>query len=110
MALLYGRARRLTAQNGGFRPGQFIDDVFSWMLEMPTRHRIACLRDDVVFFIFLYQRYLYPVDKTRANEFGRAYAREDEAEGEPEPESAEAEVGASGGGGGDGHPAAIVDR
>ena len=40
---------------------------------MPTLHRLATFRDDVVFFIFLYQWYLYPVDKTRANEFGRAY-------------------------------------
>lgn len=53
---------------------------------MPTRHRIACLRDDLVFFIFLYQRWCYPVDKTRANEFGRAYAKPgeepDDADGE----------------------------
>ena len=48
---------------------------------MPTAHRIACLRDDVVFFIYLYQRYLYPVDKTRPNEFGIAYADEGEQEG-----------------------------
>lgn len=40
---------------------------------MPTAHRIACLRDDVVFFIYLYQRYLYPVDKTRPNEYGYVY-------------------------------------
>ena len=36
------------------------------------------LRDDIVFFIYLYQRYLYPVDKTRPNEFGRAYEEEEE--------------------------------
>jgi hypothetical protein len=34
---------------------------------------LACFRDDIVFFIFLYQRYLYPVDKTRVNEFGEAF-------------------------------------
>ena len=38
------------------------------------------LRDDLVFFIYLYQRYLYPVDKKRANEFGRAYEEDDESE------------------------------
>ena len=27
-------------------------------------------RDDIVFFIFLYQRYIYKEDKTRVNEFG----------------------------------------
>ena len=35
----------------------FIDDVFSWILTMPMSHRIACLRDDVVFFAYLYQRW-----------------------------------------------------
>ena len=32
---------------------------------MPTALRVACFRDDVVFLVYLYQRYLYPVDKTR---------------------------------------------
>jgi hypothetical protein len=27
-------------------------------------------RDDIVFFIFLYQRWIYKVDKKRVNEFG----------------------------------------
>ncbi len=51
----------------------FVDDVFAFAIEMPLSHRIACLRDDVIFFGYLYQRWCYPVDKTRANEFGRAY-------------------------------------
>jgi hypothetical protein len=51
----------------------FIDDVFAWLIEMPLGHRIACLRDDVVFFVYLYQRYIYQVDKARPNEFGMAY-------------------------------------
>jgi hypothetical protein len=25
---------------------------------------------DIIFFIYLYQRYIYPVDRTRMNEFG----------------------------------------
>ena len=54
----------------------FIDDVFSFIVVMPTAHRIACLRDDLVFFVYLYQRYLYPVDKKRPNEFGIAYEDE----------------------------------
>mmetsp|Transcript_29308 Transcript_29308/g.65621 ORF Transcript_29308/g.65621 Transcript_29308/m.65621 type:complete len:179 (-) Transcript_29308:209-745(-) len=57
----------------------FIDDVFSFLVEMPFSHRLACFRDDVVFFIFLYQLYLYPTDKTRANEFGIAYDDEGDA-------------------------------
>jgi len=53
----------------------FIDDVFAWIIEMPLGHRIACLRDDVVFFVYLYQRYIYRVDKSRPNEFGIAYEK-----------------------------------
>ncbi|GLV45925.1 uncharacterized protein CBL_11722 [Carabus blaptoides fortunei] len=43
----------------------FIDDIFAFIITMPTAHRLACFRDDVVFVIYLYQRRLYPVDKTR---------------------------------------------
>lgn len=45
----------------------FIDDVFAFIITMPTSHRIACFRDDVIFLIYLYQRWLYPVDKTRVD-------------------------------------------
>jgi hypothetical protein len=48
----------------------FIDDIFAFVIKMPTMYRIGCFRDDVVFFIFLYQRYIYRVDPTRVNEFG----------------------------------------
>ncbi|XP_060948171.1 lipid scramblase CLPTM1L [Limanda limanda] len=51
----------------------FIDDVFAFIITMPTSHRLACFRDDVVFLIYLYQRWLYPVDKTRVNEYGISY-------------------------------------
>ncbi|TMS34912.1 hypothetical protein L596_002410 [Steinernema carpocapsae] len=51
----------------------FIDDMFAFIITMPTAHRMACFRDDIVFLIYLYQRYLYPVDKTRANEFGESF-------------------------------------
>ena len=30
-------------------------------------------RDDLIFLIFLYQRYIYPIDKKRPNEFGCAH-------------------------------------
>nr|XP_024216192.1 cleft lip and palate transmembrane protein 1-like protein [Halyomorpha halys] len=43
----------------------FIDDLFAFIITMPTAHRIACFRDDFVFLIYLYQRWLYPVDKSR---------------------------------------------
>ena len=35
---------------------------------MPTLHRLACFRDDVVFLVFLYQRWIYRVDPKRVNE------------------------------------------
>jgi len=37
-------------------------------------YRIGCLRDDVIFFIFLYQRWVYRVDPSRMNEYG--YSKE----------------------------------
>ncbi|XP_063977434.1 lipid scramblase CLPTM1L [Diachasmimorpha longicaudata] len=43
----------------------FIDDVFAFIITMPTSHRVACFRDDIIFLIYLYQRWLYPVDNTR---------------------------------------------
>jgi len=49
----------------------FIDDLFAFIIKMPIMHRLACLRDDLVFFIFLYQRWAYRVDYTRVNEFGQ---------------------------------------
>ncbi|XP_030645269.1 lipid scramblase CLPTM1L [Chanos chanos] len=51
----------------------FIDDVFAFIITMPTSHRLACFRDDVVFLIYLYQRWLYPVDWSRVNEYGVSY-------------------------------------
>jgi hypothetical protein len=49
----------------------FIDDMFAFIIKMPTMHRLSVFRDDIIFFIFLYQRWLYRVDKTRVNEFGQ---------------------------------------
>jgi hypothetical protein len=57
----------------------FVDDLFAfWIIRMPILHRLACLRDDVVFFVYLYQRWIYPVDHTRANEFGQVGEAEKE--------------------------------
>jgi len=49
----------------------FIDDLFAFVIKMPIMHRLACLRDDVIFFIFCYQRYKYKTDYSRVNEFGQ---------------------------------------
>ncbi|KAK0090016.1 hypothetical protein PV325_004149 [Microctonus aethiopoides] len=43
----------------------FIDDVFAFIITMPVAHRVACFRDDAIFLVYLYQRWLYPVDKNR---------------------------------------------
>jgi hypothetical protein len=60
----------------------FIDDLFAFTIRMPTLHRLATLRDDVIFFIWLYQKYKYKVDYSRVNEFGQGGEIEDEAEAE----------------------------
>jgi len=59
----------------------FVDDLFAFVIKMPTLHRIACFRDDVIFFIYLYQRWKYPIDTKRVNEFGQG--GEDEEETKP---------------------------
>ena len=43
----------------------FIDDLFAFIISMPTMHRLACFRDDIIFIIFLYQKYIYKVDYNR---------------------------------------------
>jgi len=48
----------------------FIDDLFAFIIRMPTMARMSCFRDDVVFIIYLWQRYLYPVDASRPVEGG----------------------------------------
>jgi len=81
----------------------FVDDLFAFVIKMPLMHRLACLRDDVVFFVFLYQRHVYKTDYSRVNEFGQCT--------EPAPEETNgavagavtgAAVGPDGGGSGDG--------
>ena len=49
----------------------FIDDIFAFIIKQPTLRRLACLRDDVIFLATLYQRWIYPIDKSRINEFGQ---------------------------------------
>jgi len=47
-----------------------IDDLFAFVIKMPTLHRISVFRDDIIFLLFLYQRRIYRVDASRVNEFG----------------------------------------
>lgn len=56
----------------------FIDDLFAFTIRMPTLHRLATLRDDVIFFVWLYQKWAYRTDHTRVNEFGQGGEDSDE--------------------------------
>lgn len=47
-----------------FLPSIFID-LFAFIIRMPTMHRLSVFRDDLVFFIYLYQRYKYRIDDSR---------------------------------------------
>lgn len=49
---------------------QIVDDLFAFVIKMPTLHRLSVFRDDLVFCVYIYQRWVYKVDKRRANEFG----------------------------------------
>jgi hypothetical protein len=52
--------------------------LFAFIIVMPTLHRLACFRDDIIFFIFLYQKWVYRVDYKRVNEFGTVLVSEEE--------------------------------
>ncbi|KAN0064943.1 hypothetical protein ACQY0O_002000 [Thecaphora frezii] len=69
--------------------GTFVDDLFAFCIKMPTLHRLACFRDDIVFFIFLYQRWIYGVDPTRRNEFGQQLENKDDATNDKKAEGAD---------------------
>merc|ERR1711972_890103 len=52
----------------------FVDDVAAFLIDMPLMHRLSCFRDDIVFFVYIYQRWKYRVDKERPS----MWVREDE--------------------------------
>ncbi|KAL8171833.1 hypothetical protein V2J09_023637 [Rumex salicifolius] len=56
-----------------------IDDLFAFVIKMPWLHRLSVFRDDVIFLIYIYQRWIYPVDRKRVNEFGFGGEDEDKA-------------------------------
>ncbi|KAF7355746.1 Cleft lip and palate associated transmembrane protein [Mycena sanguinolenta] len=56
-----------------------VDDFFAFCIKMPFLHRLACFRDDVVFLIFLYQRWIYRIDPKRVNEYGQVLASDVDA-------------------------------
>lgn len=61
-----------------------IDDLFAFVIKMPTLHRLSVFRDDIIFLIYVYQRWIYPVDKKRVNEFGFAGEDGNQASSSPE--------------------------
>jgi len=61
-----------------------IDDLFSFVVKVPMLHRLAVFRDDLVFLVYLYQRWIYRVDKSRVNEFGYQEEKTDPAGGDGE--------------------------
>jgi hypothetical protein len=69
----------------------FIDDLFAFTVKMPWLHRLATLRDDVIFFIWLYQSWKYKVDFKRVNEFGQGGDSDEEKEEEEEKAAVEGE-------------------
>lgn len=58
----------------------FIDDLFAFTVKMPWLHRLATLRDDVIFFVWVYQSWKYKVDYKRVNEFGQGGDTDEEEE------------------------------
>jgi hypothetical protein len=64
----------------------FIDDLFAFTIKMPMLHRLATLRDDVIFFVYLYQSWKYKIDYSRVNEFGQGGGEDDEKEAKKEEE------------------------
>ncbi|EED19299.1 CLPTM1 domain protein [Talaromyces stipitatus ATCC 10500] len=60
----------------------FIDDLFAFTVKMPWLYRLGTLRDDVIFFVWLYQSYKYKVDYKRVNEFGQGGESDEEVEDE----------------------------
>jgi hypothetical protein len=46
----------------------FIDDIFAFIIPMPGLHRLAVFRDDIVFVVYCYQRWIYPSRPSRYSE------------------------------------------
>jgi hypothetical protein len=69
----------------------FIDDLFAFTIKMPLLHRLATLRDDVVFVVYLYQLWIYRVDYRRVNEFGQGGEEREEVEEDSKVKAIEAE-------------------
>jgi len=47
--------------------GTFIDDLFAFVIRAPAMHRLSVFRDDAIFVLYIYQRWIYPVDRSRVD-------------------------------------------
>eukprot|EP00746_Dinoflagellata_sp_MGD_P088361 gnl/MRDRNA2_/MRDRNA2_34968_c0_seq1.p1 gnl/MRDRNA2_/MRDRNA2_34968_c0~~gnl/MRDRNA2_/MRDRNA2_34968_c0_seq1.p1 ORF type:complete len:986 (+),score=89.21 gnl/MRDRNA2_/MRDRNA2_34968_c0_seq1:188-2959(+) len=80
----------------------FVDDIFAFCLmsdQMTAKHRWMTLRDDLVFFILIFQWFIYKEDRTRADEYGYVYHFDDyekENGGERKQEEHRTDIGAEG--------------
>lgn len=45
-----------------------IDDLFAAIIRMPLLHRLSVFRDDIIFVLYMWQRWQYPVDASRPAE------------------------------------------
>jgi hypothetical protein len=70
----------------------FIDDLYAFLSDYPLLYKIACFRDDVVFVVWIFQCWLYPVDPSRVNEFGFVAREADEKEEKVDMSGAEGKV------------------
>ncbi|KAK1936057.1 transmembrane CLPTM1 family protein [Babesia divergens] len=68
----------------------FVDDVASFLIDMPWMHRLSCFRDDIIFFCYLYQRWAYRVDPSRPNAWNTSPASQ-EIQDEDKQESLDAQ-------------------
>ena len=69
-----------------------IDDMFAFVIKMPTLHRLSVFRDDLVFLVYVYQRWVYRVDKSRVNEFGYTEAEQSKEEKDANEEPTEEQL------------------
>ncbi|KAK2197719.1 bifunctional Cleft lip and palate transmembrane 1/Cleft lip and palate transmembrane protein 1-like protein [Babesia duncani] len=58
----------------------FVDDVASFLIEMPWLHRLSCFRDDIIFFCYLYQRWAYRKNVQRPNYWTASLSPEEKNE------------------------------
>lgn len=54
----------------------FVDDITAYLLEYPWKHRLLTMMDDIIFFGFIIQWFIYPSCKNRKNEFGYRYEKD----------------------------------